>query len=185
MISMKGAVWKQGLCRSIAYLGIGLLLLSFSPPPSQSPPFSIELVVPISNPNGIREIAMDRYPQIHVLLKNTSQQDQRLWKDWNTWGYFNLSLEWQAAGQTFPITRLSPKAWDGDFPDFWLLHPGETVILVVDMSTGLWKGFPDLYGETLSATLTATYVNKPDELASAFDVWVGKLETRPIQVVFK
>jgi hypothetical protein len=148
-------------------------------------PFSIQLIVPVSNPQGDREIALDRYPQLHVLLTNQSQQTQRLWKDWNTWGYFNLSLEWEAAGKTFPIVRQTPKAWDGDFPDYWSVAPGETVVLVVDMSSRQWKGFPDLYGEKVPATLKATYVNKPDELATAFDVWVGKVETPKIPVVFK
>lgn len=165
--------------------GILLILAVFGTEAAPPPPFSIELIVPVSTPQGIREVSLDRYPQLHVLIKNISPQPQRLWKDWNTWGYFNLSLEWTAAGRTFLINRLTPRAWDGDFPDFWLLAPGETVVLVVDMSSGQWQGFPDLYGESVSATLKATYVNKSDELATAFEVWVGKLETAPIPVLFK
>lgn len=148
-------------------------------------PFSIELVVPTSTPEGKREIAMDRYPRIHVLLTNRSDQPQRIWKDWNTWGYFNLQLDWVNNNKSYPIRRKTPAAWDGDFPDFWLILPGETLVLEVDLTSGDWSGFPDLYGDMVEATMTATYQNKPDPLATEFNVWVGKLVSREVQVVFR
>ena len=148
-------------------------------------PFKIELIVPVSNPQGQREIALDRYPRLHLVLSNTSNQVQKIWKTWNTWGYFNITLEWTAGNQTHRIYRKAPKAWDGDFPDYWIIRPGEKLILEIDMSSGEWEGFPDLYGESISAMLKASYQNKSDDLASDFGIWVGKLTTPAIPVVFK
>ena len=145
----------------------------------------IELVVPITNPQGHREIALDRYPRFHLVLSNTGNRVQKIWKTWNTWGYFNITMEWKAGNQTHRIYRKPPKAWDGDFPDYWIVRPGEKLVIEIDMSSGEWEGFPDLYGETISASLNATYQNKADELATDFGIWVGKLTTLPISVVFK
>lgn len=151
----------------------------------EKPPISIKLVAPISTPQGQREISLDRYHRIHVVLTNVSATTQRIWKDWNTWGYFNLMLTWKSGDRITPIRRNTPKAWDGDFPDFWTMAPGESVVLEVDMSTGEWSGFPDLYGEEIPASLQAIYENKGDVLASEFNIWVGKLVTPAIPVVFK
>ena len=150
-----------------------------------SAPFEMQLVVPTSTPDGKREISMDRYPRIHILLTNHSDQPQRIWKDWNTWGYFNLQLDWYQNGKAYPIRRKTPEAWDGDFPDFWLVQPKESLIIEIDLSSGQWSGFPDLYGEMIEATLVATYQNKPDPLAQEFDIWVGKLVSKRLEIVFR
>lgn len=163
----------------------GLIFGGGTPKTGIAPPFSIELSIPISTPNGHREISIERYFNLHVLIKNITPHPQKLWKDWNTWGYFNLRLEWQAANKSFPITRKAPKVWNGDFPDYWVLNPGETVVLVVDMRSGDWEGFPDLYGERIPAKIKAIYENKRDVLADEFSIWYGRMETDPIDIVFR
>lgn len=150
----------------------------------QAQDLTMELIVPIGNPAGERVIVLDRYPRFHIVMKNVSGEVKRLWKDWNTWGFFNLNLTWKTGDQVHQIRKKTPSAWDGDFPDFWVIPPGESLILEVDMSTGIWEGIPDLYGEKIEATLHATYENKPDGLARKFGIWVGKVESQEIEVVF-
>lgn len=165
-----------------------LLMLSAWPTLAQAQaeiPFRMELIVPVANPTGERLLQIDRYPRFHVLITNVSAREQRLWKDWNSWGYFNLYIQMQTAESTIRITRRRPGIWNGDFPDFWVIPPGESVILEIDMSAAQWNGLPDLYGETLRATLTAVYENKPDVLATEFGVWTGKLMAKPVGVTFK
>ncbi|MDX1908231.1 MAG: hypothetical protein SF053_14440 [Bacteroidia bacterium] len=145
----------------------------------------IELVVPVSNPEGTRELSLERYPRIHVILTNLTPAPLKIWKDWNTWGYFNLILTWEAGGNTYLIRHKPPTDWDGDFPDFWLIPPGEKIILEVDMSDGNWIGFPDLYGETIEARLTAIYENKRDILANEFGIWCGRVASASLPVMFK
>ncbi len=147
--------------------------------------FRMELIVPVANPSGERLLQIDRYPRFHVLLTNLSAREQRVWKDWNSWGYFNLYIQMQTAESTIRITRRNPGGWNGDFPDFWIIPPGESIIIEIDMRSGQWNGLPDLYGETLPATLTAVLENKPDVLAQEFGVWTGRVMAKPVQVVFK
>ena len=133
-----------------------LLMLSASAASAQQQaPFVLSLVVSISTPDGERELAMDRYPRFYVQFINISEQPQRIWKDWNSWGWFNLSLRMQSEQGVRTISRKRPAAWDGDFPDFWTVPPGESIIMEVDMTSGEWQGLPDLYGERLPARLTA------------------------------
>ncbi len=148
-------------------------------------PVQLDLIIPISNPEGEREISLEKYPRIHVLITNHSDQAIRLWKDWNSWGYFNLSFSYQANSTIKGITRIRPSSWEGDFPDFWMLEAGNSVIIEIDMTISQWQGFPDLYGEKLPAVLTATYENKYDPLAEQFGIWVGKVQSAPLGVVFK
>jgi len=65
------------------------------------------------------------------------------------------------------------------------LEPGETAVLFIDMRSGDWEGFPDLYGERIPAKIKAIYENKRDVLADEFNLWYGKLETPLIDVIFK
>ncbi|MEO0472439.1 MAG: hypothetical protein AAF206_22640 [Bacteroidota bacterium] len=167
---------------------VGLIFLLGFPlqADAQSQEWNIQVVVPISDPLGKREIHLARYQHLHVILTNLSRDTKRIWKDWNTWGYFNLRLEWMdAQGITHKINRTTPKAWDGDFPDFWTIPPGESLVLNVDMSSGRWNGFPDLYGESIPASLKAIYENKPDELSADFGIWTGRMISSPVEVVFK
>ncbi|MEM7660147.1 MAG: hypothetical protein AAF399_28820 [Bacteroidota bacterium] len=170
--------WLRAACLG---LWMGLMSLLYG----QQGPLQIEVLVPISTPDGQREISLERYARFQVLLTNVSDQSIRLWKDWNTWGYFNLQLDWRSGERVFPIRRKPPKQWNGDFPDFWTLLPGEKVVLEIDMRSGEWEGIPDLYGEMIEAELFATYQNKPDPLAEEFGVWVGKVRSAEIPVIFK
>lgn len=141
------------------------------------------LIVPVTTPDGQRDIQMDRYPRLHVQLVNISDKTIRLWKDWNSWGASNLSLRLESSRGTFLIRRKA-QAIDGDFSDFWTLGPSESVVLEIDMTSGQWDGIPDLYGETLPARLTALYRANPDDLTAAFQIWTGSVTSNTVEVVF-
>lgn len=165
---------------------LGLVLFMATASLSAQAPLEIKLIVPVSTPDGQRVIALERYVRLHVVVTNVSSENVLLWKDWNSWGYGNLSLQAIFPDGEKMIKRIPPpEGWDGDFPDFWAVKPGESIILEIDMSTGEWRGFPDLYGEQVPAQLTAIYENKTDPLAEAYDIWVGKLASTPVEVIFK
>ena len=120
-----------------------------------------------------------------MVLRNISSSPVKIWKDWNSWGYYNLSLSFSNADTSFTISKKSPTNWDGDFADYWTVPAGESLVLDIDMRAGVWKGLPDLYGEILAGKLSATYENKPDALAAEFGIWTGKLTTASLPVIFK
>ena len=127
---------------------------------------------------------MDRYPRFHVQLVNISDKTIRLWKDWNSWGWFNLTLKLETRDGTSYL-RKKQIIWEGDFSDFWQIEPGESVILEVDMTSGEWQGMPDLYGESLPAKITAIYENKADPLCEVFDIWTGKASSNTVNVEWR
>jgi hypothetical protein len=174
--------------KNISFLLISLTaLLSFSGKPvgfSVSNALIANLIIPVATPDGKRVLSMDRYPRFHVQLVNISDRSIRLWKDWNSWGWFNLSLKMESEKGTSYL-RKKKITWDGDFSDFWQVGPGESVILEVDMTSGHWIGMPDLYGETMDVKLTAIYENKSDPLSEAFDVWTGKLSSNSLEVEWR
>lgn len=82
-------------------------------------------------------------------------------------------------------SKAVPFNWDGDFPDFWTILPGESLVLEIDMRPGIWKGVSQLFGQERKASLTVSYENKPDALATEFGIWVGKAQSLPVEVIFK
>ena len=142
------------------------------------------LIIPISNPDGSRVLSMDRYPRFHVQLVNISEKTLRLWKDWNSWGWFNLALKVETK-EGIAYLQKKQVTWNGDFSDFWQIEPGESVILEVDMTSGEWQGMPDLYGESLPAKITAIYENKADPLCEVFDIWTGKVSSNTVEVEWR
>lgn len=157
----------------------------FSSFAQETPPFELSLVVPVSTPDGKRVISLKPYPRFHVQIKNISDTEQRLWKDWNTWGYYNLSFQVITPWDTTIARKLSPESWKGDFSDFWILPPNESVIIEIQAIGPHWKGFPIPLGRTVPVEIKAIYENKPDILAEEFGVWTGILESPPLSVVFK
>lgn len=153
---------------------------------TQAQSLSLSLIVPSSTPEGQREIYLPKYPRIHVLLTNNSKDEVRLWKDWNSWGWENLSLVWTiGGGKPQVIKKIRPGYLDGDFPDFWTLPAGESLVMEIDMSTGDWDGFPDLYGEKLPGKMYALYQNKADLLSTEFNIWTGQLRSNEVEVIFR
>lgn len=153
-------------------------------PATADPGISLALVVP-SGADGQRTLSLVRNPRFHVLATNTSPQPINLWKDWTSWGMKTLTLILQTPAKTTGIIRLPMRGIDGDFPDFWILMPGETLVLEVNMADISWRGFPDLYGETVKGTLTAVYEIKPDYLTDEFGIWTGKVYSQALEVVLK
>ena len=164
-------------------IAITIWLAGWSILPAQQ--LECRLVIPQSNPQGQRELDMSRYKSFHVVLRNISSVPVKIWKDWNSWGYYNLSLSFSNSDTSFTISKKSPTNWDGDFADYWTVPAGESLVLDIDMRAGVWKGLPDLYGETMTGKIKATYENKPDALAAEFGIWTGKLTTASLPVIFK
>lgn len=173
--------------RNSVLLAFMVMVIAFSgsqPSQSISTDLIANLIIPISTPDGKRVLSMDRYPRFHVQLVNISDKTLRVWKDWNSWGWFNLSLKMETQdGATF--LKKKPVVWDGDFSDFWQIEPGESVIMEIDMTSGVWEGFPDLYGESLPVKLTAIYQNKADPLCEVFGIWTGSASSNTVQVEWR
>lgn len=159
-------------------------LLSPALAQQQPTPLSISLVVP-AGADGVRTLSLVRNPRFHVVLTNTSATPLNLWKDWTSWGQKCLTLVLQQPSKTSGIVRLPLRAVDRDFPDFWILSPGESLVLEINMTDPAWRGLPDLYGESIRGSLQAIYEIKQDYLTDEFNIWTGRVISNAIDVKFE
>ena len=174
-------------CLALLLVFFGTLSLALGqqqPQATANPGLTLSLIVPAGS-DGQRTLSLVRYPRFHVVVTNTSESPIRLWKDWTSWGMKSLSLMLQTPAKSMGIIRLPVRGIDGDFPDFWVLLPGEELVLEVNMADISWRGFPDLYGESVKGSLSAIYEIKEDYLTDEFGIWTGRVLSQPLEVVLK
>lgn len=170
------------LRKCIALCWFGVLLVGVK---AQTDAASLRLSFAIpSVAGGDKYISIDRNPYVSLLLTNTSSRPQRVWKEWTSWGYNNLRLIVQYPDKSVAIVRKVQHI-DSDFPDFWEISPGESLVFTIDLSKGEWAGFPDPYGEQVPVILEAYYEIPVHYLTDEFGIWTGKITAKPTDVIFK
>jgi hypothetical protein len=121
----------------------------------------------------------------HVVLSNGATRAQRIWQDWNSWGYYALSFELEdVAGKKWAVKKR-PTVFTMNYPSSWVILPGED--LVIDVYWGdedTWEGFPPLGTESQKLTIRAIFQIKPDSETKQYDVWTGRIASSPQEVVF-
>jgi hypothetical protein len=120
----------------------------------------------------------------HVVLTNVSKETIRLWKEWCSWGYYNLSFEARNGGGKPKVISKRIPGWDDNFPDWIALPPGEQLIIDVGLEPSLWKNSP-LVGRAEQATLRlkAIFEIPDDEDSKANKVWTGRVTSPETEYV--
>ena len=62
----------------------------------------------------------------------------RLWREWCSWGYFNLRLEVEVGGKVHTLVK-KPREWTRNFPDLLFLPPGEPVVMAASLDPDVWE----------------------------------------------
>jgi hypothetical protein len=169
---------------------IGLfLVLAFLPLKAKD--WSLE-VVPYSSAQG------KQYIQVHdlfyVVLTNDTDHDLTVWKEWCSWGYFNLAFDFTGNdGKIVHVQKRGDQYWTKNSPDAYVVGAGKHFVLVVTLKPEDWLNTQNLDGPMV---LKAIYENtnqafpgkKPASTGNAgMDAliksgWVGKVESDPIPV---
>jgi len=112
----------------------------------------------------------------HVVVTNVSKQPQKVWREWCSWGYFNLTLKViDEAGKETVLTKKL-REWDQNSPDYCVLDPGD--MLVIKVRPAEWINFPmPVANKETKIRLQAIYEIKPDKETAAEDVWTGRIES--------
>lgn len=126
----------------------------------------------------------DSAAEFHVVLTNVSAAPIRLWKEWCSWGYFNLSFELQLGDdKPVPIVKLE-RGWDKNYPDAVEIPPGEHLVLPVRLRGDEWKlEFGKKEAGPWPARLRAFYDVSPDDESRRLGVWTGRVESAAIDVM--
>ena|ERR1041385_3304838 len=153
--------------------------------PGTNSTISISIAVP--ERGGQRSIEnRGQESHFHVILSNVSDQPQRLWREWCSWGYSALSFEISdKAGKTSMIKKR-PKAWSKNYPDFCTLQPGETLVIdVYFLAQDVWDNFPKPRGEGEAFTIRAIYEVRSEEWSQKYSVWTGRVVSKAATYVLR
>jgi len=147
---------------------------------------NIEVSIAIPKRNGKRVLEYSaRSPHFHVIVANTSDKPQRIWREWCMWGYYALSFELtEQDGKTRTIKK-KPRSWTKNFPDYWTVGPHESLVVDVEFAdTSTWEGFPQPSGVSQSFTMRAVFEIPQGDQAQQHSVWTGRVVSKADEYVF-
>lgn len=142
-------------------------------------------IVPSKTTGAAKIIDADFHsPLFFVILRNKTDHDLKVWRQWCSWGYFALSFTvTQEDGESFTLERRDG-AWSWNLPDSTIVRPGKSFVLEVSItkdSPGVLVGFPEKFRDG-EVTIQAHYfVNDSDE-AKKHGVWTGLVSSSPEKV---
>jgi len=175
-----------------------VLIFVLAAVPTRAADWSID-VVPQNSRDGVQYISL--YDPFQVVLTNTTDHDLMVWKEWCSWGYFNLSFEFaNKDGKVIKIAKDTNEEWTKNGPDGFVVKPGKHFVLSVtlvnrDKASDKWIGTEKLDG---GMTIKAIYKNtndafpgeKPppqnkiphDRQKYIDSAWIGQVESEPMQI---
>jgi hypothetical protein len=159
---------------AVTAIGMGVIAATFSgaSAPPATGPSDITLRIALPEPN-IAPLKIDG-PTLHVILQNTSVSPQRILDEWNSAGYFNLTLDCTLADGTHQTMTKQQRGWRMNRASYTTLAPGQFLVRDVYLDPTIWTGVPDLSKKTVLA-VTATFTEKPDQQQA----WAGTVRSEP------
>ncbi|WP_435016226.1 hypothetical protein TA3x_003790 [Tundrisphaera sp. TA3] len=144
--------------------------------PQASTPLSVRIVPTSYHEKTGRSIVL-RQPSDHfaVVITNVSDRPVKLWREWCSNGYFNLSFVATGEDGEPVVVRKKPRGWDKNYPDATIVPPGDHMVLEVTFDEAIWQGL-SLPGKNRSRTLKlkAEYSVEGSQQAEEHGVWVGR-----------
>ena len=132
-----------------------------------------------------------------VILTNATNHNLTVWKEWCSWGYFNLSFEFASKdGKIVKVAKDPNQTWTKNGPAGFVVLPGCTYTVTVRfLGKKEWTGVEGLHGvmsmkaiykntnEAFPGAKPNQQIKYPDVLQKRIDsAWVGQVESEPIQV---
>ena len=160
--------------------------------PAVREPASPDLLVAIAVPDrrGGRVVELiDERSHFHVVVTNVSEHPVRLWREWCSWGYYNLSFEITLPGGKKLVAKKHARPWKKNYPDFCTIEPGNHLVIEVYPNADDWKdsGLGSIArsdpGEGRKVTLQAIYSIEADQHAGEEGVWTGRVESELTEIV--
>jgi hypothetical protein len=118
----------------------------------------------------------------YVVAVNQSNKPIRVWREWCSWGYYALSLEAKLPdGTVVPITKKGVVVWTKNYPDHFIILPGEYFVMPVKLKDE-WEGF---HAKEEKVFLRAHYKIVSEEYAAKEGVWTGEVISPWIEVTLR
>ena len=156
---------------------------------AEDSPISVSIAIP--EHKGEHRIDYDkissRDPTVHfhVIVSNSSEKPQRIWREWCSWGYYGLTFEFTDENGKKWVAKKKPQGWTRNFPDWVTLGAHTSVVLDVYFGdSGTWQGFPLPENGSQTVTMQAVFEFKPDDESRKDGIWTGRVESKADKVVF-
>jgi len=162
--------------------GIVVLLLAattatvWAAPEAKPSPLAVNIVPTSSDARTGDTLELFGDGHFHVVVTNLATAPIRVWKEWCSWGYFDLSFEARdATGRSFVISKKN-RGWDKNFPCPIAIGGGRSWVIDVNLDPSIWLNSP-LSNDTGKATLRlkAVFEIREDERSREERVWTGKV----------
>jgi hypothetical protein len=162
-------------------LGFLLIAMAIASTAAAAEP-GLEVSIAVSKmDNGervLRYSAKDK-PHFDVVVTNISNQPQRIWREWCSWGYFDLDFELTDQGGKTWKAKKKPANWTRNFPSYQILEPHDSLVIEVEFANpDTWEGFPHLTGDSQTLKMRAFFEIHPDEETKKFSVWTGRVTSQ-------
>ncbi len=162
---------------------IACLLLTLSMPGDETikepptRPVSIRIVPSAFREKTGRSIELHQPSQhFYVVVTNTSGEPIRLWREWCSWGYFNLSFVVTGEGEKAVAVTKKPRGWDRNVPDWSIVPPGGHMVFEVAFDEAIWQNAPlPAGGRPRAIEMKAIYEVPADDEARKHGVWSGRI----------
>ena len=113
------------------------------------------------------------WPNVIVHIANGSKDVVRLWEDRNSWGWPNFSLCAVTTDGGIRSIIRKHASFDKNGPTFYLVAPGETKTLSLNLTDGWWQGVEgDIVRQPPLAASAILHIG-PSKEATDLHVWTG------------
>ncbi|MGI9239469.1 MAG: hypothetical protein ACR2RV_01635 [Verrucomicrobiales bacterium] len=150
---------------------------------SAEPPFRIS-IVPESRSGQVSKIGWgaESKRKCYVVLTNTTDQPQRVFETWNSWGYQAISFELtHASGKTSKVS-VKPQIFTVNFPSTFTIPANGHYVFPISLNQD-WEGEPEFGKEgRTEVKLKAVYGLAPTTESREQEVWTGRVESDELAV---
>ena len=171
-------------CRAIVLGVLGGLLVASEAARAGEEPITVRIAVPLDR-SGRRTIdAIDvedraKLRHFHVVVDNIADVPVRLWREWCSWGYYNLTFEVRGPDGKIRHLRKGNRKWAANSPDWCTVPPGEQRVIDVHWMPRIWRLGPlqDLLGKESIVKVRPVFSidEDPDKFAAKNGVWTGRV----------
>ncbi len=114
-----------------------------------------------------------------ALLRNVSGHHLRVWEEWCSWGYFNLTFMVSVDGKLYKFQKSATHTWEKNIPSFRSLAPNEAYSMEVTLTPPTWEGnFEAMQSAHKPIEILAIYSSPTSTEETGADVWAGVTESK-------
>ncbi|MCB1086592.1 MAG: hypothetical protein KDM63_06075 [Verrucomicrobiae bacterium] len=149
---------------------VGFAIIEQGRGDENKPPFSVHL-----SPNKSHISVGDDPRSFFVIFRNISTVEQKVFEQWNSWGYRNISFEISEGKRRYNLI-LKPQSFTRNFPSIYLVPPGENMVFRFTFDSN-WENLPELPNGETEVSINVIYKCTASDESKKQGVWAGKIRS--------